>query len=76
MTAQNFGIALRAFLRRRPLIPFFIELHTGERLRVSHPEAIALRGQVAMYIDTSNQNKLFDHESVSQVCDLDSSSAS
>jgi hypothetical protein len=40
MTPDTFASALRMFLRRRPFRRFLLELHTGERLDVMHPEAV------------------------------------
>jgi hypothetical protein len=69
MTPQNFRIALRAFTRRTRFRPFLVELVSGDRIRVVHPEALALRGQVAMYVAPDDSVKLFDSESVSQLSD-------
>lgn len=69
MIPQNFAIALRGFQRRKPFLPFLIELLTVERLRVQHPEAVALRGQVAVFVAPDAAVKLFDGASVCQLLD-------
>jgi hypothetical protein len=69
MTPQNFQIALRAFTRRSPFRPFVVELVSGDRFRVGHPEDLTLRGRVAMYVAPNKAGKLFDSESVCQLCD-------
>ena len=44
MFPENFSNALRAFARRAPFKPFVVELVSGERIVVEHPEALAFRG--------------------------------
>ena len=69
MIALNFEIALRSFARRRPFKPFFVELVSGDLFQVRHPEAIRLRGGVAVFIDPQRNHKLFDSHTVCQLCD-------
>ena len=69
MSPQNFAIALRAFTRRSPFRPFLVELTSGDRFHVHHPEALALRGQVAMFIGPDAAVRLFDSESACQLLD-------
>ena len=44
MTDENLVRALYAFTRRRPFVPFLIQLMSGEMIRIAHPEAIRPRG--------------------------------
>ena len=69
MTPQNFQQTLRAFSRRQPFRPFVVELVSGDRFRVRHPEALSMRGTVAMFIGPNAAVKLFDSDNVSQLCD-------
>jgi hypothetical protein len=69
MTPENFVVALRAFVRRQPFRPFRVELTSGDRIRVQHPEALLMRGQVVMYIAPDTSVKLFDSSSVCQLFD-------
>ena len=69
MTLEGFEIALHAFCRRSRFRPFWVELVSGERFQIDHPEAIALRGLVAFYVSPEGSNKLFDGSSVSQLFD-------
>ncbi len=69
MTPANFARSLRAFCKRTPFVPFWVELVSGERFIVSHPEALSLRGETAMFTDSSGQHKLFDATSVCQLFD-------
>lgn len=69
MTHVNFRAALRAFCRRKPFLPFWIELVTGARFLVAHPEAIAFRGELVTQVGTDGTNKLFDSQSVCQLFD-------
>jgi hypothetical protein len=67
MVESNFQQALEAFLRRRPFRPFTVELVSGNRFTVDHPEALAMRGAVAVYIDRDGKYTLFDSTGVSRL---------
>ena len=47
MTSDHFDRTLRAFQWRTPFTPFIVELLSGDRFQVDHPEALVLRGGVA-----------------------------
>jgi hypothetical protein len=66
MTASNFTRSLQAFARRRPFKTFEVELLSGDRFLVEHPEALAYGGTVAVYVNPGGEIRLFDSESVSQ----------
>ena len=67
MRSSNFEKALLAFVRRRPFKPFSVALENGDRFTVDHPEALALRGSVAVFIDPQGNYTLFDNTSVTQL---------
>jgi hypothetical protein len=67
MTAKNFEKTMHAFQQRKPFRPFRIRFISGEHVDVYHPEAVVIRGGVAMYFDRQNVPTLFDHEGVSEV---------
>jgi len=67
MTPENFDRVLQAFQRRAPFRAFTVEFVSGERIAVDHPEALVLRGGVAVYVSSNGVPTLFDHESVSEV---------
>lgn len=67
MLAENFERTLRALVRRTPFRPFSVELVSGTRLEVDHPEALVFRGGVAVFVSADGEPTLFDHESVSQL---------
>jgi hypothetical protein len=69
MVAETFAQSMRAFARRRPFKPFFVELVSGDRIFIEHPEAVAFRGGAAVFISPGGEYALFDHESVSQLVD-------
>jgi hypothetical protein len=50
MTEANFQRSLQAFVSRQPFHPFSVEFSSGDRFTVDHPEALALRGRVAVFI--------------------------
>jgi hypothetical protein len=67
MTADAFIRALRAFQRRTPFQTFEVELVSGYRFQVDHPEALVFRSGVAVYIAPDGQPTIFDHEGVSRI---------
>jgi hypothetical protein len=67
MDKSNFDRSLRAFARRTPFRSFTVELVSGTRIEVDHPEAMVFRGGVAVYISQDGTPTLFDHEGVSQL---------
>lgn len=42
MTTENFQKVLLAMIRRRPFKPFTVELNTGSRFEIDHPEATVI----------------------------------
>ena len=67
MKSQAFDRTLRAFQRRTPFQPFTVELVSGHRFQVDHPEALVFRGGVAVFIASDGTPTIFDHEGV---CEL------
>jgi len=67
MTPEHFQTTIRAFQRRVPFHTYFVELVSGDRIRIDHPEALVLRGGVAVYVSTDGAPSIFDHEGVSQI---------
>jgi hypothetical protein len=60
MHEENFERTLRAFSQRQPFKPFVVELASGTRLTIDHPEALARRGSAAVFIDPAGNYALFD----------------
>jgi hypothetical protein len=67
MTTEHFDRSLRALQRRAPFKAFTVELVSGERFQVDHPEALVLRDGVAVFVAKGGYPMLFDHEGVSQL---------
>ena len=67
MQTDAFERSLRAFVRRIPFQSFTVELTSGTRFQVLHPEALAFNGGLAAYIGTDGTPSLFDHGSVSRL---------
>ena len=44
-----------------------MELVSGDRVEVDHPEALVIRGGVAVFVNAAGAPVIFDHEGVSQV---------
>jgi hypothetical protein len=70
MTTENLARALRLFALRRTFLPYVVELNTGFRLVIRHPEALVLRKELAYYIRRDYNVRLFDASSVTQMSDL------
>ena len=70
MTTENFAWALRLFCQRRTFLPYVVELNTGFRLVIRHPEALVLRKEMAYYVRRDYHTRLFDASSVTQMSDL------
>ncbi len=66
MERENFDRTLRLFQKRAPFKTFAVELVSGEAIEIDHPEALVLRGGVAVFIEVDGTPHLFDHESVSR----------
>lgn len=75
MTAESFTKVLLAMIRRRPFKPFTVELHSGDRFEIDHPEATVLRDGVAIFVAPGFVPIYFDHDSVVQIIDSPASSA-
>jgi len=67
MTADHFQTAIRGFQRRTPFVPYVVELVSGDRVRVDHPEALVIRGGVGVFLSQTGAPTIFDHEGVSQI---------
>ena len=67
MTTEHFQTTIRTFQRRTPFQTYFVELVSGDRVRVDHPEALVIRGGVAVFVSADGAPVIFDHEGVSQV---------
>ena len=67
MTRRNFEQALRALVGAHPFRPFLVELVSGSRFQVEHPEALAMAGGIAVYISPDGTPTIFDSEGVSQL---------
>jgi hypothetical protein len=67
MTAEHFQTAIRGFQRRTPFRPYVVELVSGDRINVDHPEALVVRGGVAVFVSAAGAPAVFDLEGVSQI---------
>ena len=76
MVAETFNQVLRAFQRRTPFAPFIVELISGDRITIEHPEALVFRSGAAVYFSKQGEITIFDHEGVAQVTDQSAQAAS
>jgi hypothetical protein len=66
MNVDGFLRALHAFNRRRPFQAFLIEFVSGDRLRVSHPEAVNQYDEFFYYRGPDRSQRVFDAAEVCQ----------
>jgi hypothetical protein len=64
---RSFERSLRALQTRKPYRSFTVALVNGDRVQVDHPEALVIRGGLAVFVAASGVPTLFDHESVSEL---------
>jgi hypothetical protein len=64
---DNFENSLRAHQHRRPFQSFTVELSSGDRIQVDHPQAMVIRGGVAVYISSQGTPTILDHQGVTQI---------
>jgi hypothetical protein len=67
MTSEQFDRTLKAYQRRRPFRSFTVALVNGDRFQVDHPEALVVRGGVAVFVAADGTPTIFDHEGVSEM---------
>jgi hypothetical protein len=69
MTAHQLEQALRAYARRRPLVPFLIEFNSGGSFLAAHPEAV--RGEGGLFVGRSIEGRyeIFAADNVSRLVD-------
>jgi hypothetical protein len=72
MTPQHFTTALWGYTHRRSFKPFFIELASGDRIFITHPEAVILRGELWEYVSPTERHHVFESEGVIQLLDVPS----
>ncbi|MBV8782141.1 MAG: hypothetical protein JO353_12160 [Phycisphaerae bacterium] len=75
MTPDHFQTTIRAFQRRTPFRPYVVELVSGDRSAVDHPEALVVRGGVGVFVSSAGAPSIFDHDAVSQVIAMPGESA-
>jgi hypothetical protein len=67
MSAEHFQTTIKSFQRRAPFHAFFVEMLSGDRVRIDHPEALIISGGVAVFVTAEGAPVIFDHEGVSQI---------
>ncbi len=67
MDRETFDATIRTFKHRAPFRPFTVSLVNGNRLEVDHPDALAVRDGVGMFVGLGGIPSIFDHEGVAEV---------
>jgi hypothetical protein len=66
MTEETFEQMLRTYLRRKPFLPFVVELESGEQILIAEP-TLAFDGGEAGYLSPSYELKEFACEQVRDI---------
>ncbi len=67
MDRDTFDSTIRTFKHRTPFRPFTVSLVNGKRLAVDHPDALAVRDGVGLFVGPGGVPAVFDHERVAHV---------
>lgn len=66
MKQKEFESAVRKLLGRRPFRPFAVELSSGERVVVRHPELMAFDGDTAVILHRGGFS-IFDEDQAARI---------
>jgi hypothetical protein len=69
VTGSDLARALRILARRRPFTTILIELLSGDRILMSHPEAVRQFGELFLYRAPDRGQRLFAAAGVCQIID-------
>ena len=64
MTPENFKLVLGEFLKRKAFEPFTLEMVSGSRVEVNHPEALTLYKHLVVCVSTSRCRTVFEYAGV------------
>lgn len=67
MDREIFDRTIHLFKHRSPFRPFTVSMQNGDRLEVDHPDALAYRNGVALFVGPGGVPSLFDHEGVNRI---------
>jgi hypothetical protein len=70
MTDDRLDWALRALNRRRPFRRFWLELTSGDRILVSHPEVVQRQGELLLHGAPDRGYRIFAADGVCQLIDV------
>jgi hypothetical protein len=64
MNKENFDRAFQIFQRRKPWRPFTLELLTGSRIEIEHPEALTRYEDLVKHQSSTGLQSVFEYTSV------------
>ena len=67
MDRETFDQTIRIVKHRTPFRPFTVAMENGDLLEVDHPDALAVRAGVALFVGPGGVPSVFDYEGVSRV---------
>jgi hypothetical protein len=76
MTQESFEAVVRTHLDIRPFRVFTVELNTGKRIEIDHPQALAMKDRVVAFIGPGGYPHWFDCTSVHQILSASTSDLS
>ena len=74
MSGDELQRALRVFNTRRPFRPFIMEFISGDRVLLSHPEAVDCRGDLFLCRSADGIQRLFTGASICQLLEASATS--
>ena len=69
MTQDSFDRLLRGFLGRQPFRPFTVEMVSGSRIEVNHPEALTQEGNIFVCSSSRGLKSYFECHGVARFID-------
>jgi hypothetical protein len=73
MSGEELQNAIRAFERRRPFRPYYIDLSNGDRIHISHPETLERYAELFYHRSADGTHRVFAAAHVCQLIDERSS---
>ena len=69
MKRHHFRRALRSFYARQPFQPFTVELLSGSRVVIRHPEVFTQTDETILFRNPEGVQHVFDYSTIAQFID-------
>lgn len=67
MDSESFEVTLKTMSKRMPFQPFAVELTSGSRISIEHPEAMIIIDGTAVYMSPKKELSIFDSDGVTRI---------